>query len=90
MKVFYRARRGSLGQVAVYEQTKPPAFCCEAMARQWGQLIGFGLKGYCRSTSREVNLYSMLEQVGHEPVCILTEICFCPFCGEPVEVCLKK
>ena len=47
MQVFYRAVRRAL---VVYEQTRV-VFCCAAMQRHWGHLVGFGAKE-CQSTNR--------------------------------------
>jgi len=71
-------------------QTGQPVFCCEELARQWGRLLGFGVQGHRWTTSLNVNLYSMLPQIGREPVCVLAPIHFCPWCGEAVEVCRVK
>jgi hypothetical protein len=88
MKAFYLRKRGRVG--TVYGQSGEPVFCCKAMADQWGQLIGFGLVRQSLSTSREVNLFFRLVQIGREPLCILTAIRYCPFCGESIQSCLAK
>ena len=86
MKVFYRARHSSL---VVYEQTAV-AFCCAEMERQWGRLIGFGAKDCQRSTSRDVNLFTLRPQASGRPVLEVTPICHCPFCGKMIEPCRVK
>lgn len=89
MRVFYRSRPSKSG-LPVYEQVKAVAFCCEAMRQRWGVLIGFGAKDHRRSTSREVNLYSVQSQANRRAVLSLTPIDHCPFCGQAIEVYQAK
>jgi hypothetical protein len=89
MRVMYRSAQASRSSPAVYRQG-PVKFCCAAMCRAWGVLIGFGVKDYPASTSREVNLYAERWQAGGKPVLELIPVGYCPFCGEPVETCRVK
>jgi hypothetical protein len=90
MQVFYRAVRGARrAAVTTYEATRV-VFCCAAMERQWGRLIGFGVRGCARSTSRDVNLFGDRAQVGGRTILEVTAIAFCPWCGETVEPCRVK
>jgi hypothetical protein len=92
MRVTYRSLpgRGLKGPVAVYEQVGPVSFCCADMCREWGLLIGFGIKGHPRTTSREVNLQTLHPQSSGSIVQGITEIRCCPWCGQEVEVCRVK
>ena len=62
MRVFYKAVQAKPAAPVVYRQG-PVTFCCVAMCRWWGVLVGFGAKG-CASTSREVALYHDRPQAG--------------------------
>jgi hypothetical protein len=84
MRICYRSGCG--GPVTVYEQAGVVHVCCEEMGRQWGILIGFGLKGYPRTTSREVNIFILHPQLSGRIMPGITEIRFCPWCGEEIEV----
>ena len=79
MRVLYRSVR------SVYRQGRVD-FCCAAMCRWWGLLVGFGAKGGAASTSNEVNLYLDRPQVNGGVAVELIPIDHCPFCGEAVEV----
>lgn len=86
MHVFYSrhgAKRPDLP--VVYEQASVK-FCCEEIERQWGRLIGFGTRGVARSTSRDVNLYTVHPQANGGFVLEVTSIGFCPYCGVVVNV----
>jgi hypothetical protein len=87
MRVCYRSRPGRKphGPVAVYEQVGEVRFCCETMQRVWGGLVCFGVRGQ-RTTSREVNIFSLYPQNGGQLAAVLTEIQFCPWCAGAVEV----
>ena len=87
MRVFYRSCRG---RVTTYEQADPVWFCCQEMRDEWGVLIGFGLKGHPRTTSREVNIFTLHPQVCGAAFPGITEIRYCPWCGEEVEVVRVK
>jgi hypothetical protein len=56
----------------------------------WGRLVGFGVRDYPASTSRTVNLYADHPQTNGRAVLGLTEIQFCPWCGEAVETVREK
>ncbi len=89
MRVFCRSCPSKMGE-PVYKQTAPIKFCCAEMCRWWNVLIGFGVLGYERSTSREVNLCLPRPQANG---CALVEVVpveFCPWCGEAVEACRRK
>jgi hypothetical protein len=89
MLVFYRlARRQRRAAYPVYELTRL-AFCCTAMERKWGRVIGFGAKDCKASTSRDVNLHSLRPQVSGAVVEHVA-VNFCPFCGERIEICRVK
>jgi hypothetical protein len=60
------------------------------MCRYWTTLVGFGVKGHARTTSREVHLYQEVPQTDGGSVCSLAEIAYCPWCGEAVETCRVK
>jgi hypothetical protein len=89
MRVFYRSSRP--GRVVVYEQVGAARFCCREMRDEWGVLIGFGVKGHARTTSREVNIFtSHHAQASGSRVQGITEVRHCPWCGEEIEVvCVK-
>ena len=82
MRVFYRSVR------SVYRQGRVD-FCCAAMCRWWGLLVGFGARGGS-STSNEVNLYLDRPQANGIGAVELVPIEHCPFCGEAVETCRAK
>ena len=90
MRVCYRSRPGRKprGPVAVYEQAGAVRFCCETMQRVWGGLVCFGVRGQ-PTTSREVNIFSLCPQ-GSALAAVVTEIHFCPWCAEAVEVVRVK
>ncbi len=89
MKVFYRVPRRQRAALTVYEAARV-VFCCAAMERQWGQLIGFGVRGGERSTSCDVNMFSDRAQANGKSVLELTAIESCPWCGQTVETCRVK
>jgi hypothetical protein len=74
----------------LYEAAGPVAFCCASMCRHWTVLLGFGVKGHARTTSREVCLYQEIPQASGGPVCALAEVFYCPWCAEAVETCREK
>jgi len=87
MHVFYTSHGAKRpGLPVVYEQTSVK-FCCAEFERQWGRLVGFGARGIVRSTSRDVNLYTVHPQVNGF-VLEVTAIAFCPFCGAAVKVAI--
>jgi hypothetical protein len=86
VQVFYRACHSS---IVVYEQIGV-SFCCREMERQWDRLIGFGAKDCPRSTSRDVNLFTLRPQANGKPVLEVTPFAFCPWCGEAAEPCRVK
>ncbi len=70
--------------VTTYEATRV-VFCCAAMERQWVRLIGFGVRGCARSTSKDVNLFTDRVQTNGKTVLEVEAIAFGPWCGEAVE-----
>jgi hypothetical protein len=61
------------------------------MADWWDLLIGFGVRGQCRTSSREVNLFtSVVPKTNGGVVMGITEVRNCPWCGEPITVCRMK
>jgi hypothetical protein len=86
MRVVYRSLRRS---IPVYEQTDV-TFCCVGMARQWGNLLGFGVRGFPASTSRNVNLFVDRPQVNGRSILELVPIQHCLFCGEAIETVREK
>jgi hypothetical protein len=57
------------------------------MANNWQKLVGFGLKGHPRTTSREVNIFTSCHpQANGNCVQNITEIRFCPWCGEKIKI----
>ncbi len=74
----------------MYEQVGDPAFCCEGMARQWGRLIGFGVQGHARTTSREVCLNVPRPQANGGSIMEVVAVQHCPWCGQAAEVCRVK
>jgi hypothetical protein len=90
MRVFYRACSGHhpLAPV-VYEQTDV-TFCCDTLCRCWDVLVGFGVKGCLRSTSREVGIFTSHAQANGKPVVGVMPVDFCPFCGEVIQTCRVK
>jgi hypothetical protein len=60
------------------------------MRDEWGILIGFGVKGHARATSREVNIFTLHPQSTGTIIPGITEIRYCPWCGEEVEVVRVK
>lgn len=92
MRVFYRSCSGRTPRApeVVYEQVGEPAFCCEAMRRHWGIMVGFGVRNAPRSTNKEINLWTRLPQASGFCAWGLVEMHFCPFCGEAMEVCRVK
>lgn len=87
MRVFYRSCHG---HVAVYEHVVAVRFCCDEMRNEWGILIGFGLKGHVRTTSREVNIFTLHPQCGWTAFPGITEIRYCPWCAQEIEVVRVK
>jgi hypothetical protein len=93
MRVSYRARQAkcqSTPSGVVYETARPIQWCCARMCQWWDTLIGFGVPGHPRSTSREVNLAATVPQANGGSVLEVVSIAFCPFCGESVEACRVK
>jgi hypothetical protein len=92
MRVFYRALPGHpvRGPEVVYEQAGSPSFCCEGMRGHWGTMIGFGARNAPRSTDREVNVWTRIEQARGLFTWGLVAVNHCPFCGEAVEICRVK
>jgi hypothetical protein len=74
----------------VFEVVGPIKFCCAGMCRQWGGLLGFGVRDCPASTNRTVNLFADHPQANGRSVLELTEIQFCPWCGEVVETVREK
>ena len=89
MKVFYRVRCARRAAVTTYEASRV-VFCCADMRRQWDRLIGFGVRGCARSTSRDVSLFTAITQTNGKTVLEVTPIIFCPWCGAAVEACIAK
>ena len=90
MRVFYSVPKcASRSAVIVYEAVRV-IFCCAEMKRYWGRLIGFGVCGYARSTSRDVNLFTAIPQAGGKTVLEVTPIACCPWCGKAIEPCRMK
>lgn len=89
MRISYRTYRGR--RSPVYEQVGETCFCCRQMRDEWGILVGFGVKGHPRTSSREVNVFtSYLALASGNGVQGITEIRYCPWCGEEIEIaCLK-
>lgn len=83
MQVCYRSCRCK-GET-VYEQAEV-CFCCEEMEHHWSVLIGFGICGHPRTASREVNIFSLHPQMTGALVLGITQIRYCPWCGEEVEI----
>ena len=54
-----------------------------------GRLIVFGVRGYKRSTSRDVNLFSDRAQAGGKTILEVTAVAACPFCGEAIQCCSR-
>ena len=88
MRVSYRSVPSAAEPV--YEQAGPVTFCCAEMCRRWNALVGFGVLGHDRSTSREVNLSIPKPQANGRTLAEVVPIDFCPWCGQPVEVCRRK
>lgn len=86
MRVFYRVLCRSL---RTYAQTNV-AFCCPAMALQWGKLIGFGAKSIAACTSRDVSLFIDRPQANGRIILEIVPIQHCPFCGEAIEMVREK
>jgi hypothetical protein len=74
----------------VYEQTGSLVFCCDRMRREWGILIGFGLKRHSRTSCREVNLFGLHQLSTGSIIPVITDIRYCPWCGEEIEVVRMK
>ena len=85
MRVFYRVRCARRSAVTTYEATRV-VFCCTEMERQWGRLVGFGVRGCKASTSADVNLFADRAQVGGKTVLEATPVVFCPWCRQRVSV----
>lgn len=83
MQVSYRMDRCK--RVTVYEQAGV-CFCCEDMRHEWGILIGFGINGHPRTTSREVNLFGLHQFSTGTIIPAITEVRYCPWCGEDIEI----
>lgn len=83
MRVSYRAC--TCKGATVYEQTDV-CFCCEDMRREWGIMLGFGICGHPRTTSREVNLFGLHQYSTGTIIPSICEIRFCPWCGEEIVV----
>jgi hypothetical protein len=89
MRVSYRSCRKRRCST-VYEQTGLLTFCCDKMRVEWDILIGFGLKGHPRTSSREVNLFGLHQFSTGTIIPVITDIQFCPWCGEDIEVIRVK
>ena len=84
MRVTYSACCGN--HATVFEQNNV-RFCCVEMANGWQSLVGFGVKGSPRTTSREVNIFTSCHpQTNGNCVQGIAEIRFCPWCGEKITV----
>jgi hypothetical protein len=81
MHIFYRSRRA--GDHVVHQPVGPPDFCCNDMCCEWGVLVGFGVHGCPETTSREVNIFTYHPQA---TVWGITQIRYCPWCGEKIQV----
>ena len=90
MRVFYRAVRCARRAAITTCEVTRVVFCCGDMERWGGKLVGFGVRGYARSTSDSVNLFSDRAQANGKTVLEVTPIAACPWCGEAVETCLEK
>jgi hypothetical protein len=90
MRVSYRSRwaKHPAGEV-VYEETDVE-YCCPTMRRCWGVLIGFGVRGHLRSTSRDVAIFTTHPQANGKIVQGIMPVEFCPFCGQTIETCRDK
>jgi len=88
MRLFYRCIRSirNAGPVTVFEQAGPILVCCPRMDWEWGDLVGFGAKGCQRSTSQSVNIFTVLPQASGRVIAGMSEIRFCPWCGEEIEI----
>ncbi len=89
MLVSYRSCRKP-GHNTVYEQIDSPIFCCKRMQAEWGVLIGFGLKGHPRTNSREVNIFGLHQFSTGTIVPVITDIRYCPWCADEIEVVREK
>ena len=93
MRVLYQAcapQQPSADPTVVYEQATPVKWCCADMAREWGQLVGFGVKGHPRTTDHGVNVFTLHPQTAGSVIPGITPIAFCPWCGEAIEACRSK
>jgi hypothetical protein len=88
MRVSYRSCRSC--RVTAHEQTGILAFCCQEMRDEWGVLIGFGIKGHHRTTSRDVSTFSRYVFSTGTVIPVIAPIRFCPWCGEGIEVVRTK
>lgn len=85
MRICYRSCRSN--RLTVYEQTGTLDFCWHEMRDEWGVLIGFGIKGHPWTTSREVNIFTSHHmQIIGNVILGITEIRYCPCCGEEFEI----
>lgn len=89
MRISYRSCRKH-GCFTVYEQTGLLDFCCEDLRREWDILIGFGIKGHPRTSSRHVNIFGLHQFSTGSIIPVITDIRYCPWCGEEIEVVRVK
>jgi hypothetical protein len=90
MRVTYRAVPSVKPHLPTVYRQGPVRWCCASMARWWGLVVGFGVKGCAAVTSRTVNLYLAQPQVGGKTAVEVVPVDFCPWCGEVVETCRTK
>jgi hypothetical protein len=70
---------------AEYVQSGMPTFCCPDMAREWGDLFGFGVKGSPRYSDNRIYLYTRHTFTSGSSVYGVTPVAYCPFCGARIE-----
>jgi hypothetical protein len=89
MRVSYRSVPSVKPHLPTVYRQGSVTFCCASMARWWGVLVGFGVRG-CPSTGRTVNLYLDRPQTNGKTAVEVVPVDFCPWCGEAVSVCRNK
>jgi hypothetical protein len=89
MRVSYRSCRNR-ECYTLYEQIGPLDFYCEDLRREWDILIGFGIKGRPRTSSRHVNIFGLHQFSTGSIVPVINDIRYCPWCGDEIEVVRVK
>src|SRR5579859_1147757 len=89
MRICYQAELGGVEsryRLKGFSLVGLPTFCCATMEREWGRLVEFGLRGFSRPENLCACLFTHHLLSDHTIVSGLERICFCPWCGESIQL----